>query len=167
MKKLVCLVICAMLLIVFNAPLAFAASPVYSNTIELIQLFDDMGVKYSFHGMLDSDTEWITLSNRGDECTYDIAILLNSDNEEANIRVINLIEYNEYTYASVLQTINALNEEVKWAKFVALEDDNSIWVEMDLILREEDNSAEYVLEAVLHIAQIIDYAYPKLAVYAK
>lgn len=167
MKKLVCLVICAMLLIVFNAPLAFAASPVYSNTAEVVQLFDKMGIKYSLQGMLDSDTEWITLRNKGEECTYDIAIVFNSDNEEANIRVVSLIEYSEYTYASVLQTINALNQEVKWAKFYALEDDKTIWVEMDVILREEDDSAEYVLEAVLHIAQIIDYAYPKLAVYAK
>ena len=66
----------------------------------------------------------------------------------------------------ILNLVNELNGEYILAKWTA-DDDNTVTVAMDVILRPDDSMADILLEAVARMVDIVDAGYPTLEPYAK
>lgn len=71
MKKLICLVISAVLFCTLCCTTALAVGAKYQNTKRFVQLLDEIGIRYTIEGVEDNE-ERVTVKNRDDKSSYTI-----------------------------------------------------------------------------------------------
>ena len=90
-----------------------------------------------------------------------IRFFFDTDCHGASLRVFDILKFTDEQRPKMLETINNLNQEYRFVKFCAQDDDNTVQMEMDLIFRDND-VAEICEEAMVRAYQICDDAYPTL-----
>lgn len=166
MKKLICLVISAVLFCTLCCTTALAVGAKYQNTKRFVQLLDEIDIRYTIGGVEDN-AECVTVKNRDDKSSYTIFYYFDQDEEEVGLRVWNFIDFSNSDYNRVLRAVNDLNSRYKFITFCVDDTDNSVTAEMDLIVRNDSCAGDIVLEATLRMAQILEDAYDTLGEYAK
>jgi len=143
---------------------AFAVNAQYSTTQEFLKALDAEKVKYRYMGVNNNDKEEVTVSYTGDYCDdIFINIFFSQDLDSVSMRFWNIVDFDEADYAKALELANELNADFKYVKFVVDTDDWSIGAEIDIPIREGEDSAQIAYDALYYIVQISDEAYPDLA----
>ena len=143
-----------------------AGAAQYSSTQAFMDAMDEEGILYTYKGIDDDTDEWLEIVYTGDYCDdIDIVVFFKADNEQANFRFWNLIDFNSSDYREILTVVNQLNADYKWVKFVVDTRDYSVQSETDVLFRPDD-VGELCLETLDHIVNISDLAYRVLEPYA-
>lgn len=150
--KFVTVLCLAALLFTASAP-AHAASTKYTSTRNFLSYLDSKGVKYKYVGV-DGKDEEVTVSYSLENFSSMTCKLFFRDDDEVNLRVYDIVYANNRT-DYVLSTINSLNYEYKYAKFVLDTSDNSIRAEMDMFIDASTCGAP-VFEAMIMLLSVID-----------
>lgn len=91
--------------------------------------------------------------------TYKIRFISTNDQNDVAVRVFSLVNVEEASWPKLLPTINELNREFRFVKFV-LDQDGDVNIEYDFPL--ESNPTVCAEEILIRILKIIDQAYPTL-----
>ena len=167
LKKALAVLLVVMLFLSISIP-AFAVNTQYSTTKEFLSVLSREKLKYRYMGVGEDDKEEVTLSYTGDN--WDdifINIFFDEDLDSVSLRCWNIVDFDEKDRAEALELCNRFNNEYKYVKFVMDENDWSIGAEMDVPIREGEESAECVYDALYYIVTIADDAYPELSKIAK
>lgn len=165
MKK----ILSALLLLVMCAAAcvpALAETAQFSSTRSFLSLLDEADMKYTVRGIDEDGDEYVTVKVSDENTAYTIYYFFESDQEHTAIFVWNLIEFDPADTLKVMQVCNTLNYEYNYSCFYVDETDNTVTCSMNLIYRD-DGVGLVVTEATLYLMEIIEVAYPSLAVYAK
>ncbi len=116
------------------------------------------------------DTDVVTIqlravSDSGLSFNYTIKVFFSSDNEDAAIRVWNLIDYAAKNKAAVVSICNDLHETWRWVTFSADESDNSVTASLDCALIDSPGMGQVVWEAVNNVDTVVKTAYDSLVLY--
>ena len=134
----------------------------YTSTALFLQKLDEIGIKYTYVGVDSAGYEKITVNNTDSDLnlSYTISYFFDGNNENASIRVWDLVTIGDDTMSLIgaLYACNNCSSSWKYVTFF-VEDDNTITAKMDLIYRGESVS-EVVWEATLHMVNVIEAAYP-------
>ncbi len=167
MKKFAALLLALVLGLSLSAS-ALAADAQYANTKAFLELMDTYEITYTVEGIDDSTgDETVRLGNQGEEITYTFTIFFDEDNQEVSIRVWNILVYDREKLDRLLSAINELNAAYLYACWYADSSDDTVNIKMDMVVRENADVAEITLEALLHLADIIDAGYPSIKEFAK
>ena len=98
--------------------------------------------------------------------SYTMCFFFENNEENAAIRVWDIITYSDADFSKVLRVCNALNTEYKYVNFNAEESDNTVTAAVDFIFRNND-VGPIIKEGLLHLVNILEDAYPRLSVYAQ
>lgn len=167
MKKLFVLTLACMMLIGLCTT-AFATEAQYASTKAFLALMDQKGVNYTVTGMDSNNNEMVSIKNTDSDINFSYTIKYFFDPEEENcsLRVWDIITFTDADFAKVLRTVNTLNCRYKFVRFTVDEDDNTVTAAIDTIFRTHDID-QILWEATLYVVDIIEGAYPDLAVYDK
>lgn len=164
MKKILCFALALMMCLTLAAS-ALAETATYASTQAVMDAMDANGLKYELLGVVDSGDEVIHLTFNGDDTSFDFYLFFSDDQELTDIFVWDVISFNEADFTTVALVCNALNTKYRFTKFYA-EDDNTVTCDMNVIYRDHD-VGEIVVEALYHVASIVDECYEMLAPYNK
>lgn len=142
---------------------AFAATAQYTTTQEFLKALDAEKIKYRYMGVDEDDREEVTVGYTGDYCDdIFINIFFSPKLTSVSMRFWNIVDFDKADYADALELVNELNADYKFVKFVVDDWDWSIGAELDIPIREGEESAQIALDALYYIVQIADEAYPDL-----
>ena len=160
MKRVISLVLTLVMLLGLCSVASAAPSTQYSSTRLFLQKLDEMQIKYSYVGIDNNGYEKITVKNRGSDIdlAYTLTYFFDENDENASIRVWDLITFDSSSALSALYACNNCHLDWKYVTF-AVEGDNTITAKMDLIYRGESVS-EVMWEATLHMVNVVSDAYP-------
>ena len=145
---------------------ALADEPQYTNTRAVAAYLDSVDISYTFAGKVEGD-ETIYIGNTTGEINYDFALYFTEDNETVYIRVWNLITFDPARLDEVLRTVNQVNSQWSFTAWYVYEEDSTIVVRLDLIVREGDSVQDIVMEGLTRMHHIIKSGCEVLASYAK
>lgn len=163
MKKCAILVLALMLIFCSSAS---AMTAEYTSTQAFIDWLEENDLKYSYTGLDSEGHECLSVNNTSDVFSYTLKYFFDSNNENASIRVWDIILFNASDTTKVIRTVNDLNNTYKYINVYAMESDNSVNAKLDLIYRTHD-VGEIVGEATLRLANILDDVYESLSIYQK
>jgi len=132
----------------------------YESTRAFIDVLEENGITYEYHGILSSSNfERITIGISDDDIgiDYEIIVLFSQTNENATVRVWDLVFFDPNNMYNVLDAINKCNREWRYTTFYA-EEDNTITVQIDVIFRD-GTAGEVTWEATGRLVDIIEGAY--------
>lgn len=133
-----------------------------STTRQFIDAMERKRIKYDNRGTSDSGKDVVHVTYTGDNMTsIKVRFHFNNDLEDVAVRVFDICNVQRGQLASAIVTVNALNNKYRFAKFVLDPEDSTVQAEMDLIFRSND-VGEICLEALSHMVNICDKAYPDL-----
>ena len=164
MKRMLC--VCALVLALCLAVPAMAEDYTYETTALFVEALDAEDMVYTYEGMDSNDYERLEMPYGADNLDMDVKLFFHENEERCGLRVWDVIEYDEAMKPVILNLVNELNGEYILAKWTA-DDDNTVTVAMDVILRPDDSMGDILLEAVARMVDIVDAGYPTLAPYAK
>lgn len=167
MKKFISLLFSSLLLLSL-ATSAAAVTPVFSSTTAALAMLDAKEINYELYGLDNDGDELIIIPNSDDETgiEYDLYCFFDQNEENCYIYVWNLLTFADADYLPVLLACNQINDDYRFVTFTVDDSDNTVYVTSDLIYRGNDVD-EIFWEAVLHMVNIINSAYPTLAPYSK
>ncbi len=166
MKKFLAMILMTALLMGVCLP-AQAVEAQYNSTKALLAEMDAIGITYTVLGVNEDGYERVTINNEDDNgFEYTLYFFFEDNEENASIRVWDIITYSDADFAKVLRVCNALNTEYKYVNFNAEESDNTVTAAVDFIYRTHD-VGPIVKEGLLHLVNILEDAYPRLSVYNK
>lgn len=148
---------------------ALAAEPQFANTKAFLAYMDEIGISYNFLGAASEDTEAVQIPNQTDtdQIPYDFVLIFPEDNTCVSIRIWDFITIDPGKTDEVLRAINQLNGGYKYIKWYVDEENNTINVDYDLIVREGTSVPDIVMEAMVRLYSLIEEGYVKIAGYAK
>lgn len=164
MKKLTCMLL--VLLLALPGMALAKTNAEYGSTQSFLNWMDANDISYILEGINNSDCEVVNVPNSSDGFTYEIHYFFDASEENASLRVWNLISYSDSDYAKVLRVCNDLNVSYKYITFYCDTSDNTVTARMDTIFRSSD-VGEIVGEATLRMVNILGDVYETLSVYDK
>ena len=90
-----------------------------------------------------------------------INLISTGDDNDAAVRIFDLVMVPESKRPAVLQALNGINAGYRYAKFVLNMTNSTVQLEMDIPMKVE-NVGEIALELILRAVDIADKAYPTL-----
>lgn len=157
MRKALSFIIAAMLILSLIPAAAFAATPTLTTTKHFIDYLESKEIKYTFKGW-DTDEkkdERVEVSYTLDNFeSVKCVIFFRNNNHSVSIRIWDILTASAGKNY-VLNNLNSLNYDYKYAKFVLDERDNTVQVEMDMYI-DQDHCAECVYDAMHILLDIID-----------
>lgn len=163
MKKCA-LLVCALLLLFSSATCAQAAE--YSSTQIFVDWLESNDISYTYEGVDSRDFECLSIDNTTEVFSYTLKYFFESNNENASIRVWDIILFDDSDLNDVLRTVNDMNTTYRFINVYALQSDNSVNAKIDLIYRTHD-VGEIIGEATLRLVAALDEIYTTLSVYQK
>ena len=91
---------------------------------------------------------------------YQILFISTDDQNDVAVRVFGLVHVDEDQKSKILPTLNDLNDEYRFVKFVC-DSDGDVNVEYDITM-DGTEPAEIARELLIRFTRIIDGAYPEL-----
>lgn len=165
MKKALSILLCLVLLLCFSSS-ALAVEPQYANTKAFLAYMDSRNIFYTVLGIDDENSyELVSIDNQGDKASYTFVMFFDEDYTEVAIRVWDLIEFDKAKTADVTRVINDLNNNYKYGRWIADESDNTVTIAYDVLIRDNSDSPDIILEALLHLVECINYGYELLEPY--
>ena len=133
---------------------ACAVTAEFKTTQQFLDFLDAKGYKYSYVGV-DEKAERVNVSFSLDNFTsVECAIFFKNDLEEVSLRVWNIITASAGKNY-VLSTLNTLNKEYKFSKFVFDDSDSTVQAELDMYI-DPDHCDRSVYDAMMILIKIID-----------
>lgn len=167
MKKWTALVL-ALALATLCCTAALATEAQYKNTKAFLKLLDDKGVIYTVTGVNESSGyEQVTVKNKGQDFSYTINYFFHSDDSEVGIRVWDIINYSSSDEAALLREANTLNRKYKHVRWVVDDTNNTISATMDVLTRNNADTADILWEYTIKLVNLLDTGYPVFQPYAK
>lgn len=166
MKKLFSLLLIVTLLLTCCSG-ALATSATFANTKVFLDMLDEKGISYTMVGIDPDGDEKVEIDNTSEFFSYTLKFFFTPDNETINIRVWDVIHFDEEDLTKVIRDVNSLNAGYKWIKFYVDETDNTVTASMDLIVRENGRVDEVAWEGTLSMVDLLDIGYELLSVYNK
>ncbi len=121
--------------------------------------FTNEGLKFEVDG---DDEEVIRISFNADNLErIRLSLFFNEENTNVAVRVFNLCKVEESKKPAIYAACNKLNDDYRWAKFCIDEEDNTVTVATDGVIRM-DVAGEIAHELVMRLVNITDEAYPIL-----
>ena len=149
----------------FNSTRTSTSTAAFASSQSFLDAMDSEGIKYTYQGLDSDGDDWIEIKYTGDYCdTIDIDVYFSSDEDEANFRFWNVIDFNSEDYREVLSVVNQLNYDYKWAKFYVDTNDYSVTVSLD-VLFPTGYAGSICLESLEQIVAISDYGFHSLEPY--
>jgi len=137
----------------------------YRSTRAFIAAMESEGYSYTLGGVDEDGDELVTTEFEVEGGDIQLYFYFNSNEENANVRVWNVIDYDVADWANVVQVLDGLNGDYKFVRFYTDDYDNSVTAALDLIYRDND-VGEICLEALYYVLGIVESALPLLAPYA-
>ncbi len=132
------------------------------STREFIRKLEEAEVKYTVGEPTESGKDNVIISFGGDNMdTIRCALLFDTDNESAAVRVFNIVKIPSEKIAKMFITVNALNIKYRFGKFCIDTNDNTVQMEMDVPFRA-GSVGPVCLEMLMYSVSICDKAYPEL-----
>lgn len=165
MKKVIALLVSVMLCLSLTLP-ALAITSEYASTQAVMDALDGANYTFTYRGMNDSGYEIIRMNFGTNKYSLTMNLFCDKTQTETSIRVWNIITYDPSKETEVMVLCNKLNSDYKYVKFYADTTDNTVTCDMDVLYRKND-VGPIVLEAITHVADIIEDCYSQLAAYDK
>lgn len=166
MKKRALLLVATALLLMCLAIPASAENAQYATTELFLEYLDEEGYYYTYKGIDGDGYERLEMAFEGDAFEPDVQLYFTENEDRCSLRVWDVIEYDEPMQPVILGVVNSLNSQYMFAKWTA-EEECSVTLAMDVLLRPSDDMSEILIDAVKRTASIADSGYPELAPYAK
>lgn len=96
-----------------------------------------------------------------DVTEFEVLFISHSEDNDVAMRIYNLIRFPAEKLASATETINSFNYRYRFLKFSVDTDHNTVDVEYDLPVSEEQ-VGEAAFEILMRSAHILDLCYPEL-----
>jgi len=129
-------------------------------TMAIQKAFDEKNIKYRVN-QVGEDASVVEAGFALDNGPNVIVRFISRDNDnDVAVRVFDLLKVAEEQRPAVRKTINELNIEFRYLKFV-MHESGSVHVENDMYVRTE-NVGEVATEMFIRYMQILKQAYPKL-----
>lgn len=167
MKKLLSALLCALLTMSLCTG-ALAATATFSSTRSALSYLDSIDITYELYGLDEDGDELVIIPNTDSEvgAEYDVYCFFDQNGENCYIYIWNLITFDDADYLKVLQACNDINDTYRFVTFTVDPSDNTVYVTVDLIYR--DNDVDQIFwEGLCHAVNIIHETYPSLAPYNK
>ena len=101
-----------------------------------------------------------------DNGSIEIRFYFDQNCENTNIRVWNVIDYNQSDFMDVLVAVDKLNSDYNYVRFYTDDYDDSVTAALDLIYRDEDVD-DICMEALYYVVNIVEEGLAALAPYDK
>ncbi len=151
--RIFCLV-CTLAMVFSLAGSAFAETAQYRSTQDFLDFLDSKGIKYTYAGTND-DHEDVTVSYTLDNfSSLTCKLFFKDDCEEVSLRIWNIITASAGKNY-VLSTLNSLNYDFKFAKFVFDESDSTVQAELDMYI-DGDHCGRSVYDAMQALLNVTD-----------
>ena len=140
----------------------------YNNTKRFLLVLEEKELTYTVMNSDDRDIVSIPLkgtSDSGKVFHYTIKVFFDSDNEDAAIRIWNLIDYAPQNKAVVTSICNDLHETWRWVTFSADDSDNSVSAALDCALIDSPEMGTIVWESIVNFDDVVNTAYDSLYLY--
>lgn len=153
-KKLtLCAVLVALLLSISVGVSAETAK--LASTQNFLDYLDGKGITYTYIGLNDDGDERVKVSYSLDNfSSLACTLIFDKDEDEVDLRIWNIITVTagkNHTYA----TIQKLNADYKYCKFVYDESDSSLQVEVDMFI-DKDHCGKPVYDAMRYMFLVVD-----------
>lgn len=141
-----------LLMVMMLAMPAFAAQ--YATTKDFISVLEENEFVYSYVGIDSDNDEKVTVTFEPDPYDeYRFNFYFNEEGSEVQIRMWNLITVS-VDEGTACRTLNDINNNYKWARFVFDATDNTITVKLDVPLSGTD-TGDLVLRMMKRAIQIL------------
>lgn len=166
-KTLLSLALALLLLLSLGAP-AFAISAQYPTTQAFMDALNKRDVKYTYVGVDSDGDEKITVEFVGEykDSIY-VNLFFGEDYDVVNMRIWNLIDFDEADYEKVLDACNELHSSYKFVTFYVDKIDWSVTARVDMPIRECDECGEICVDGLSYLVQIADSGYDTLKAFEK
>ena len=155
LKRFVACAVLMALLLSLTAGAAFAESANLVSTQNFMAYLDENDVVYTYDGADDNGDEHFSLDYELDNFdSLTCTVIFDSDDDEVNLRVWYIVtpSVDENT---ILATINQLNNDYKFAKFVYDTSDGTVQAEMDMAI-DKNGCAVPVMNAIVWLLSVVD-----------
>ena len=103
----------------------------------------------------------------GEEYDFEMILYFADDNEMINLRIWNVIDFNEENINDVLYACNSINYDYNFLKFYVDETDYSVTGSMDLLVDADQDVTDVAISGLFLAHLIMEEAVPELVPYAK
>jgi len=133
---------------------AFAEKAALKTTQQFIDYLESKDYKYSLVGYSDGNEQVNVSFNLENLDFAKCAIFFDDDLDSVSFRIWNIITASAGKNY-ILSTVNSLNKDYKFGKFVFDESDSSIQVESDIYI-DEDHCGKCVFDTMMILFTVID-----------
>ncbi len=127
----------------------------YSSTQNVLDYFDEIGIYYDYSGVSDSGYDRVTVGFSMDNYdSIDVELFFTEDCRTASLRVWDIVTCRAGS-GFVTSTLNGINADYKFVKFVYDESDSTVQAEIDMYI-DADHCGRAVYDAVSAIVAVID-----------
>ena len=163
-KGLMCFVsiVCVIAMLVSMGSVSFAQETEYKSTQHFLDYMDELGIPYNYYGIDDDNWEAVSvIFGPSISSSFECFIYFEQNNHEVEFRIWDLVKPSAGENFT-LSTINELNANWKYAKFVLNERDSTVQAEMDMYI-DGDHCARSVYDAMDSLLDIIEDEYTSQA----
>ena len=161
-KLLACTILVALLMSMSVGAFAVTSYSKSTTTAQLtstqtcLDYLDANGIKYSYKGMGDTGRERVTVSYNCDNFeSLTVTLLFDPDEDEVDLRIWSIITVTAGRNRT-LETIQSLNAEYKYCKFVLDESDSTLQAELDLLI-DKDHCGQPIADAFKRMIAVVDH----------
>lgn len=155
-KKLAMLLalLCLLSLLVSFTGSAFAEEAQYTATKDFLSFLDQKEIKYEYLGVSD-DRERVSVEFELDNFpSLTCYLIFNYDNEEVSLRIWNIVTASAGKNY-ILTTLNSIEYDYKFVKFVYDESDSTVQAEMDMYI-DGNHCGRSVYDAMMAMFNVTD-----------
>ena len=145
---------------------AYAVTAQYSSTQDFVDAMNEEGYKFTLKGVDQEGDELVITNFDTDNGSIEIRFYFDQNCENTNIRVWNVIDYNQSDFMDVLVAVDKLNSDYNYVRFYTDDYDDSVTAALDLIYRDEDVD-DICMEALYYVVNIVEEGLAALAPYDK
>lgn len=146
--------LCLLTMILSLSASAFAETAKLRSTQDFLDFLDSKGVKYTL-GSLEDGREDVTVSYTLDNfSSLKCRIFFKDDCEEVSLRIWNIITATAGKNR-IYNTINTINKDYKFAKFVFDESDSTVQAELDVYI-DGDHCGRSVYDSMRALFNVTD-----------
>ncbi len=146
--------LCLLMLILSLSGSAFAETAKLRSTQDFLDFLDSKGLKYTL-GSLDDGTEDVSVSYSLDNfSSLTCRLFFKDDCEEVSLRIWNIVTATAGKNR-VYNTVNKINNDYKFAKFVFDESDSTVQAELDVYI-DGDHCGRSVYDSMQALFNVTD-----------
>lgn len=148
--------------------IATAEEGTYETTRAIIATLEEHGFHCYLDGFTSSGRERISITYEySTGLTVPLCIMVDESGETVGIRMWKLIQYDPADLPDVVALCNKLNLSTVFATFCADEEDNTVTVTLDVVIKNSSNCGEIVYEALDWVLTAVKDRYPEFAPFAR